>query len=110
MGVLILRYNNDPFYKDRRWIKKRENILKRDNYTCQECKRYGNTTPANTIHHIYPLELYFELRFVNKNLISLCAKCHGKMHNRVTNEITALGLTWQERIGNPDDLEKQISI
>ena len=99
MDVLILRYNNNPLYKDRRWLKKRENILRRDDYTCQECERYGKTKPANTVHHIYPLELYFELRFLSINLISLCAKCHGKMHNRVTNEITALGLTWQKRIG-----------
>ncbi len=100
MDVLILRYSNDPFYKDKRWVKKRKNILRRDDYTCKHCSRYGKTTLANTVHHIYPLETHPKLRLVSKNLISLCAACHGKMHNRVTNELTKLGLAWQKRIGN----------
>lgn len=85
-------------YKDRRWIRKRENILRRDGYICRHCSRYGKTTGANTVHHIYPLDAYPSLGLVNENLLSLCLTCHGKMHNRITNEITKLGLEWQARI------------
>ncbi|BBI32475.1 hypothetical protein KCTCHS21_18740 [Cohnella abietis] len=53
---------------------------------------------ATTVHHIYPLELYPELALVDWNLVSLSHKWHNAMHDRVTHEITALGLTWQERV------------
>ncbi len=88
----------NPFYKSNKWIKKRNLILKRDEYLCRECKRYGKTTPANTVHHIYPLEDYPEYRLVSINLLSLCGICHSKMHNRVTNELTEKGLQWMKRI------------
>lgn len=64
---------------------------------CQESKRYGKTEPATTVHHIYPLEFYPELAFVDWNLISLSDKQHNAMHDRVTHELTAVGLAWQER-------------
>ena len=88
------------FYKDRRWIRKRENILRRDGYKCRHCSRYGKTTVANTVHHIYPLDEHPSLGLVNDNLLSLCLTCHGKMHNRITNEITTIGIEWQERVSN----------
>lgn len=86
------------FYKSTRWIRKRENILRRDNYLCQECKRYGKTTPATTVHHIYPLETHYHLRLISDNLISLCNECHNSMHDRNTNVITDVGKRWQERV------------
>lgn len=86
------------FYKSKRWIKKRENILRRDNYECRECKRYGKTTPATTVHHIYPLETHHHLRLISINLISLCNKCHNSMHDRNTNAITDIGKRWQGKI------------
>lgn len=91
------------FYKTAKWKAKRERILRRDEYLCQECKRYGKTTPATTVHHIYPLEQRPELELVSDNLISLCNQCHDKMHDRNNNELTSLGLEWMRRI------EKKIS-
>lgn len=76
----------DEFYKSRQWMKKREKILRRDKYLCQECKRYhrhtsdGLPVPAELVHHIKPYELYPELRLKDDNLISLCASCHNKKH------------------------------
>lgn len=91
------------FYKSTKWKHKRERILKRDEYLCQECKRYGKTTAATTVHHIIPLSwcLIYNVLLVlaNKNLISLCKQCHDKMHDRVTNELTPLGLSWVKRMG-----------
>ena len=85
-------------YKDKKWLRKRQSILRRDNYLCRECKRYGKTTPADTVHHIKPLEYYPELFLFNQNLISLCASCHNKMHDRDTRELTATGLALWKRI------------
>ena len=67
-------------YKDPKWIRKRKAILRRDNYLCQECKRYGRYVEAKTVHHIKHADEYPELIYVDTNLISLCNKCHNKMH------------------------------
>lgn len=86
-----------PFYKSQRWKDKREKILRRDIYLCQQSKRYGKSEAATTVHHIFPLEFYPELALVSWNLISLCEKQHNAMHDRITHELTTLGLEWQER-------------
>ena len=81
-------------YKGGKWERKRQAILRRDNYLCRECKRYGKTTSANTVHHIMPVEMSGELVYDNNNLISLCSSCHNGMHYRETRELTAKGLRW----------------
>ena len=86
------------FYKSKRWKEKREKILRRDEYLCRECKRYGKATPATTVHHILPLEQRPDLKLNSQNLISLCNECHNQMHDRNTNELTEKGLQWVERI------------
>jgi 5-methylcytosine-specific restriction protein A len=88
-------------YKDPRWIRKREAILRRDEYLCRECRRYGRSVQANTVHHIYPAEDYPQWWLESWNLISLCAKCANSMHDRTTGQLTALGRQWQERISPP---------
>lgn len=85
------------FYKKQSWERKRAVILRRDEYLCQECKRYGRSASANTVHHIYPLEEYPHLAFVSDNLISLCAVCHERMHDRQTGELTERGQQWMRR-------------
>jgi 5-methylcytosine-specific restriction endonuclease McrA len=91
------------FYKKPAWLSKRKNVLRRDGYLCQECKRYGKTTPATEVHHIIPLEwcliYYVALALESSNLISLCNKCHDKMHDRVSRKLTASGLEWVRRLG-----------
>lgn len=67
-------------YKSAKWIKKRKAILKRDGYLCQECKRYGRMVQATTVHHKKHINDNPELAYENDNLISLCQKCHNKMH------------------------------
>ena len=87
------------FYKTRKWERKRLAILRRDKYLCRECRRYGRTTPANTVHHIYPLGERPDLALVSENLVSLCPKCHERMHDKMTDRLTALGEQWQQRAG-----------
>ncbi len=79
-------------YNTTKWERKRIHILKRDGYTCQECKRYGKRVDADTAHHIYPVEHYPEYQWCNWNLISLCNKCHNSMHNRSDRSLTDKGL------------------
>lgn len=92
------------FYKSTKWKAKRINILKRDNYLCRECIRYGKTTGATTVHHVKPLEFNYDLRLDSNNLISLCGKCHDKMHDRTNNKLTDLGKSLIERIEKKNKL------
>ncbi|SHH37172.1 HNH endonuclease [Desulforamulus hydrothermalis] len=87
-----------PFYKSRRWQSKRANILRRDEYLCRECRRYGKTTAATTVHHVFPLEQRPDLGLVSDNLISLCNEHHDKMHDRTNGELTDLGKQWEQRV------------
>lgn len=67
-------------YKSQRWKHKRAQILRRDGYLCQECRKYGRMTQATTVHHIQHVEDHPELAYNDDNLVSLCEKCHNKMH------------------------------
>ena len=58
-------------YNSQKWKKKKSQILKRDGYKCQWCKRYGKNTQATIVHHIKHTDEYPELAFKNKNLVSL---------------------------------------
>jgi len=64
-----------------------------------ECKRYGRTTEATTVHHIYPINVRADLKLKSENLISLCNACHEKMHNRETDELTETGKKWVRKVG-----------
>ena len=85
------------FYNTVLWDRTRRAVLRRDEYLCQECKRYGKTKSAEVVHHIRPLEKHPELRVKTWNLISLCRECHEAMHERKTNELTEKGLNWIRR-------------
>ncbi len=51
--------------------------LKRDEYTCQVCKRIGGNL---TVHHIISYSKNPELRTKEDNGITLCKKCHYGVH------------------------------
>lgn len=68
------------FYHSPKWLRRRDMILRRDGYRCQECKRYGRITQATTVHHILHLEDRPDLAYDPANLVSLCLKCHNKAH------------------------------
>jgi len=88
----------DPFYKSKRWEKKREKILRRDGYECQESKRYGKRIEADTVHHIFPRETHPQYEWEDWNLISLSAAVHDKMHDRTTGKLTDQGAALLLRI------------
>lgn len=88
----------NPFYATTKWKRVRSIVLRRDEYMCRHCKRYGKTQTATTVHHIHPLETHAELSLASWNLLSLCDKCHNSMHDRTTHELTEIGLFWKEKI------------
>lgn len=78
----MVRYSKEtkPFYKSRAWLRCREYVLIRDNHLCQPCLKKKKLTPANTVHHIMPLEEAPELALDPDNLESICPSCHNKEH------------------------------
>ncbi|MCM3291834.1 HNH endonuclease [Paenibacillus sp. MER 180] len=84
------------FYDSKDWKHLREEVKRRDNYECQECKRNGLVT-INTneysesakrkkiqlvVHHIKELEHHPELALDIDNLETVCVACHNKEHGR----------------------------
>ncbi|WP_332632011.1 HNH endonuclease [Halalkalibacter flavus] len=88
----------NPFYLSKKWKRKRSTILRRDEYQCRECKRYGKVTEATVVHHCFTMESNPEWGLRDWNLISLCNKCHERMHDRNTGELTLTGEQWKERV------------
>lgn len=72
--------SNKAFYNSKAWKSKREYILKRDGYLCQECRKYGKNTEAKLVHHIIEVEEDPMLKLKNNNLVSVCHSCHNKAH------------------------------
>lgn len=63
--------------KDARWLRKRNEILERDNYTC---KGYNCPSPKKTlleVHHLDYLPGIEPWEYPNDMLITLCGHCHG---------------------------------
>lgn len=81
----------NPFYKTKQWERTRAAVLRRDKYQCQLSRRYGKLVPADTVHHIFPLDEYPEYRLCKWNLISLSAEKHNELHDRNTNALTKKG-------------------
>jgi 5-methylcytosine-specific restriction enzyme A len=71
---------NGNFYRSKTWRQKREYILKRDKYLCQDCLKYGKNVEARVVHHIIEVEDEPELKLTNSNLVSVCMACHNKAH------------------------------
>lgn len=77
---------NDNFYAGARHKRWREKVLKRAEYLCEECRRYGrkdkngNPISATVAHHIQPREEYPELAYRVENGRALCSKCHNRKH------------------------------
>ena len=78
----------EEWYHTPQWRHKRAEILRRDHYECQRCRRvhhrYGKAT---TVHHIQHLDAHPELAVTDSNLISLCANCHNEVHPEKSEKI-----------------------
>ncbi len=70
----------DNFYKTGAWVRKRAEILERDNHECQRCKGAGGYSKGNVVHHIKHLEDRPDLALDDDNLMTVCERCHNILH------------------------------
>lgn len=70
----------DNFYKTGVWVRKRLEILERDNHECQRCKDAGGYSKGNVVHHIKHLEDRPDLALDDDNLMTVCEACHNILH------------------------------
>lgn len=73
------------FYKSKEWKKLRAAVLKLDHYECQQCKKEGRYSKAQTVHHVHHVKDRPDLALTymhegKRNLVSLCRECHNKAH------------------------------
>lgn len=100
------------FYNSKEWKRKREQILQRDNYECQDCRRrlleatkkglklFGSQARirrAEEVHHIRELKDFPSLSLEDDNLISLCVQCHNQRHGRVPKRFNRKKILTEEK-------------
>lgn len=74
---IFISYENQ--LKDPRWIKKRDEILKRDCYECFNC---GDNYNNLEVHHIRYFKNKYAWEYSNNHLITLCRDCHKIEHEK----------------------------
>lgn len=84
-------------FKANEW---RQLVLERDNFTCQDCG-CANEDKKLHAHHIIKWDDNIELRFDINNGLTLCTKCHNKIHGFQK----GIGY-WTGKKRNPEDIEK----
>jgi len=75
-----MKQNYKEQLSDSRWLRKKNEILERDNYTCQKC---GATSHLN-VHHLSYEKDKRAWEYPNERLITLCQSCHENEHDIVT--------------------------
>ncbi len=69
--------NQYAFYRTRQWVHLRQQALERDHYVCQYCRLSNVVTPAKTVDHLRPLELFPDDGAKLNNLATICRSCHA---------------------------------
>ena len=65
------------FNASKKWIRLRDFVFKRDDYTCDNCKKRGSYIEC---HHLYSYKMYPSKRLDPKNIITVCYSCHKNIH------------------------------
>lgn len=73
-------YREQSFYNSPAWARIREKVMLRDLNICQFCLMKEIFEVGDLIHHVIELKEDFDLRIDERNLITLCSKCHRDIH------------------------------
>ena len=64
----------ERYWNKKEWYELRIFVYARDNYSCLSCGKVGGRL---TMHHLLPVALFPEYIYEEKNIITLCVKCHS---------------------------------
>jgi 5-methylcytosine-specific restriction endonuclease McrA len=67
----------ERLYKHPKWFKKRDIILKRDNYKCTAC---GSTKNLHVHHTFYYKVHVLPWEYPEDSLLTVCKECHTNWH------------------------------
>lgn len=83
------------FYKSKRWLSLKHEVLVEQHYECQLCKEEHRLTilrEGSPVHHVKEVKKYPELALSKfytdangkqqRQLIAVCEDCHNRLHNR----------------------------
>jgi 5-methylcytosine-specific restriction endonuclease McrA len=65
------------FNNSKKWAKIRNFAFKRDDYTCNNCKKRGVYLEC---HHLHSYKNYPSKRLDINNVVTVCYKCHKEIH------------------------------
>ena len=85
LQTLIENGTPEKFYDWRVWRRLRQEVLKLDNFECQNCKAKGRYKKGYIVHHIKHLVDRPDLALSifdgkERQLVTLCKDCHEKEH------------------------------
>lgn len=83
-----------------KWKQRRKDIIKRDNYTCQDCKSKSNLQ----VHHKYYNNLYLYWEYSDKFLTTLCKTCHNDLH-----DVTPISMLYESPYKFTKDINYAVS-
>lgn len=72
--------------QDVRWLVKRNEILERDDYCCQDCLRGKDRLSPFIklhVHHRQYINGLMAWEYPNDQLITLCEECHALFHGKI---------------------------
>ena len=79
----------DPYYRGYGWDEISLRILARDNYNCRLCSK-----KAVAVHHIIPYRISLDNN--DRNLLSLCEKCHTREDQAFEANIKEFLIQWKQ--------------
>lgn len=77
---------------------------------CQFALQQGRKIPADTVHHIFPVDQYPEYAWCEWNLISLSADAHNTMHDRQSQRLSPIGEQLRRKVAVERGLEGKRTI
>lgn len=82
---LVAVRDSDRFYTWAVWSRRREEVLRLDNWECQRCKARGRYSRATIVHHVKHLRDRPDLALSiwdggERQLVSVCKRCHELEH------------------------------
>lgn len=72
--------------RDVRWMVRRNEILERDDYCCQDCLRGKNRLSNHIrlqVHHREYFDGLMAWEYADEYLVTLCDQCHARFHGIV---------------------------